>query len=273
MKCEVCPKFCEIKPGQYGICGARINLDGTIRCDSYGIVTALSLDPIEKKPLRRFFPGSNILSIGSYGCNLRCSFCQNHHISMVRKPERYAILSPQELTEKATEFKREGNIGLAYTYNEPLIAYEFVRDCANLVAEQGMKNVVVTNGYINREPLSELLPVIDGWNIDLKSFSDVFYRRIGGDLETVKQTILLAATGSHVEVTTLVIPGENDSDEEMQQLSQWLASVDPSIPLHIARFFPNYHMNDRPATPVDRILRLSEIARESLQYVYEGNMS
>ncbi|PKM85046.1 MAG: AmmeMemoRadiSam system radical SAM enzyme [Firmicutes bacterium HGW-Firmicutes-11] len=272
MKCEVCPRHCEIKPGQYGVCGARINLDGEIRCDSYGIVTALSLDPIEKKPLRRFFPGSNILSAGSYGCNLRCSFCQNHHISMVRKPEQYVKLSPIELSEKAAEFKKNGNIGLAYTYNEPLIAYEFVRDCAIIIAEQGMKNVVVTNGYINQEPLSELLPLIDAWNIDLKSFSDDFYRRIGGDVKTVKQTITLAATVSHVEVTTLVIPGENDSDEEMRQLTKWLASVDPGIPLHVSRFFPNFNMKDRPATPVDRILRLAEIARESLQYVYEGNL-
>ena len=272
MKCEVCPRHCEIKPGQYGVCGARINLDGEIRCDSYGIVTALSLDPIEKKPLRRFFPGSNILSAGSYGCNLRCSFCQNHHISMVRKPEQYVKLSPIELSEKAAEFKKNGNIGLAYTYNEPLIAYEFVRDCAIIIAEQGMKNVVVTNGYINQEPLSELLPLIDAWNIDLKSFSDDFYRRIGGDVKTVKQTITLAATVSHVEVTTLVIPGENDSDEEMRQLTKWLASVDPGIPLHVSRFFPNFNMKDRPATQVDRILRLAEIARESLQYVYEGNL-
>lgn len=272
MRCEVCPRFCEIKPGLYGICGARTNLDGAIRCDSYGIVTAMSLDPIEKKPLRRFFPGSNILSIGSYGCNLRCSFCQNHHISMVRKPERFIRLSPKELSEKATEFKKDGNIGLAYTYNEPLIAYEFVRDCSILVREQNMKNVVVTNGYINREPLSELLPVIDAWNIDLKGFSDDFYRSIGGDLPTVQQTITLTAAVSHVEITTLVIPGENDSEDEMRQLSQWLASVDPSIPFHVSRFFPNYHMNDRPATPVDRIQRLTEVARESLQYVYAGNL-
>jgi len=168
--------------------------------------------------------------------------------------------------------KIRGNIGIAYTYNEPLVSYEFVRDCAVLAREKELKNVVVTNGYICSEPLLELLPFIDAMNIDLKAFTDKFYRKMRGDLETVKTTITLAAEQCHVEVTTLVIPGENDSEEEMEQLSSWLASVNPEIPYHISRFFPRFEMQDRGPTPVDTIYRLAGVARKHLKYVYEGNV-
>jgi pyruvate formate lyase activating enzyme len=270
--CTVCPRGCVIREGHIGFCGGRANLNGEIVAENYGKVTSIALDPIEKKPLRRFKPGSRILSVGSYGCNLRCPFCQNYSISMEKNPGRCIEAAPQQLVAKALQLIPEGNIGIAYTYNEPLIGYEFVRDCARLAAEKGLSNVVVSNGYINEKPLLDILPLIHGFNIDLKSFSAKFYKAIGGDLEVVKNSIRLAATQSHVEVTTLIITGENDSEEDMRELSGWLASVSPTIPLHISRFFPAYKMSDRGPTPVPVIRRLAGIARESLQYVYEGNL-
>ena len=270
--CAICPHNCVIEEGNYGYCGARMNREGRIVDDNYGKITSIALDPIEKKPLKRFFPGSAILSVGSYGCNFRCSFCQNHSISMVRSSDGCIHATPETLVEKAVKFKPQGNIGLAYTYNEPLIGFEFVFDCAKLASENGLKNVVVTNGYINEKPLKALLPYIDAFNIDLKSFSPDFYKSIGGDLEVVKRSIEIASEKSHVEVTTLIIAGENDSEEEIRLLSQWLSSVNPEIPLHISRFFPAYKMKDRNPTPVSTVLRLADIARESLKYVYEGNI-
>ncbi len=270
--CAICPRGCVIAEGHRGFCGGRANLKGEIVAENYGRITSIALDPIEKKPLRRFRPGSYILSVGSYGCNLRCSFCQNHGISMEVNRPRFIEVSPRQIADKALDMVPQGNVGVAYTYNEPLIGYEFVRDCARLAAEKGLSNVVVSNGYINEKPLQELLPLIDAFNIDLKSFSSRFYNAIGGDLEVVKNSIRLAAEQSHVEVTTLVISGENDSEEEMKELSGWLASVNRDIPLHISRFFPAYKMSDRRPTPESTIRRLAEIARESLQYVYAGNM-
>lgn len=270
--CTVCPRGCVIREGHIGFCGGRANLNGEIVAENYGKVTSIALDPIEKKPLRRFKPGSRILSVGSYGCNLRCPFCQNYSISMEKNQGRCIEAAPQQLVAKALQLIPEGNIGIAYTYNEPLIGYEFVRDCARLAAEKGLSNVVVSNGYINEKPLLDILPLIHGFNIDLKSFSAKFYKAIGGDLEVVKNSIRFAAAQSHVEVTTLIIAGENDSEEDMRELSGWLASVSPTIPLHISRFFPAYKMSDRGPTPVPVIRRLAGIARESLQYVYEGNL-
>lgn len=261
-----------LEEGQTGFCKARSNKGGVITADNYGLITSISLDPIEKKPLHRFYPGSWILSVGSYGCNLRCSFCQNHEISMADKERAGTIrISPEELVEKAVELLPEGNIGIAYTYNEPLIGYEFVRDCAKLAKENGLKNVLVTNGYINEQPLKELLPYIDAMNIDLKAFTGSFYKTISGDIETVKKTIEISAKVCHIEVTTLIIPGENDSPEEMRSLSAWLAGVDNEIPLHISRFFPRYKMSDRDATPVKTVYTLADIAREYLKHVYTGN--
>ena len=272
VRCNICPYFCNIKEGNFGICGARTNKNGEIVADNYGKITSIALDPIEKKPLRRFHPGSNILSVGSYGCNFRCSFCQNWSISMEGKNRDYIYLSPADLVKKAKEYVPRGNIGIAYTYNEPLIGYEYVMDCTKLIVENGLKNVVVTNGFINREPFEELLPYIHAFNIDLKSFSQEFYKNIGGDLEVVKRSIELASKKCHVEVTTLIIPGENDSEDEMRELTKWLASIDRKIPLHISRFFPAYKMPDKSPTPISTILKLTEIASESLDYVYAGNV-
>lgn len=269
--CELCFHHCALAEGQTGLCRARANRDGRIVPLNYGRLTSLALDPIEKKPLRRFHPGSLILSAGSFGCNLRCPFCQNAEISMAGTEFPTHDYAPEALTQLALQLRPRGNIGVAYTYNEPLVGYEYVRDCAALVHGAGMVNVLVTNGTIEAAPWSELLPLIDAVNIDLKGFTEGWYRSLGGDLETVKRSIALAAESCHVEVTTLVVPGGNDGEDEMRALSSWLVSVSPDIPLHVSRFFPRHRMTDRPPTPVDRVCRLAEIAHERLRYVYTGN--
>jgi Pyruvate-formate lyase-activating enzyme len=272
VECTICPHHCKIEEGHTGLCRGRKNRDGKIISDNYGKLTAVALDPIEKKPLYHFYPGSKILSVGSYGCNLRCPFCQNSDISMTcgEAIETEQIFC-EELVRKAINLRDRGNIGIAYTYNEPLIGYEFVRDCSALARQQQLKNVAVTNGYICEEPLRELLPLLDALNIDLKGFTEEYYQKLGGDLETVNRTILIASEKCHVEVTTLIVPGENDSEQEMELLSTWLAGLNPEIPLHISRFFPRWQMRDKEATPVKKIYHLAEIARRNLKYVYEGN--
>ena len=271
-ECALCPHRCRLEEGETGFCRARSCRGGKICDDNYGRVTSLALDPIEKKPLRRFYPGGYILSAGSYGCNLRCPFCQNHTISMAGAADADAVyVPPEELVRKARELIPRGNIGIAYTYNEPLVGFEYVRDCAREASGSGLKNVVVTNGYVCEAPLRELLPYIDAMNIDLKSFSDGFYRKIAGGLADVRRTITLAASACHVEVTALIVPGENDSPGEMRRLAEWLASLRPDIPLHVTRFFPRYRLTDREPTPVETVRSLARIARESLKFVYEGN--
>ncbi|HEY5555915.1 AmmeMemoRadiSam system radical SAM enzyme [Acetobacterium sp.] len=272
VKCKICPHQCHIDENEIGFCRARSNKKGVITAINYGLITSMAMDPIEKKPLYRFFPGSLILSVGSFGCNLRCSFCQNYQISMAGiKDIQTRKVSPQELVRQALELKNQGNIGIAYTYNEPLVGYEYVRDCALLAREKGLKNVLVTNGYVCAEPLKEILPYIDALNIDLKGFTEEFYHKVSGDLETVKRSIKLASENNHIEVTTLIIPGENDSEDEIRKMSQWLASIRSDIPLHLSRFFPCYKMTDRNPTEVASVYALAEIARESLDYVYVGN--
>ncbi len=271
MHCHLCPHNCVISPGREGVCRARKNIDGVLYSMNYGKLTSLALDPIEKKPLYRFYPGSLILSAGTFGCNLKCSFCQNWTIS--HGTPSTVDISPSALVEKAVELKDEGNIGIAYTYNEPSIWFEFVLDTAAMAKERGLKNVLVTNGYIGKEPLTQLLPYVDAMNIDLKAFSDGFYRDVcKGSLEAVKQTVETAAKKCHVEVTTLVIPGFNDSMEEIEELSRWLASVSQEIPLHLTRFFPNYKMKDILPTPVDTLRKARDIAKKNLRYVYLGNV-
>lgn len=271
--CTLCFHHCALDDGQTGYCRARGNRGGAVVPLNYGKISGIALDPIEKKPLRRFHPGSKILSIGSFGCNLRCPFCQNHEISMAGAEDAEALyLSPEAFAAQAGRLRALGNIGAAYTYNEPLIGYEYVRDCAREVRKRGMLNVLVSNGTIEAGPWLELLPLLDAVNLDLKGFTETWYRRLGGDLETVKRNIRLAAeAGCHVEVTTLLVTGENDGAEEIKALSEWLAGVSPSIPLHLSRFFPRYRVLDRPPTPVDTVYRLADIAREALAYVYTGN--
>ena len=269
-ECPICPHRCNLDESQIGTCGARKNSGGRISCENYGKTASIALDPIEKKPLRMFHPGTFILSTGSYGCNLHCPFCQNHRISMPDEALDVSDIPPEALIAKAVSLTSHGNIGVAYTYNEPLIGYEYVMDCSKLAREHRLKNVLVTNGYINEEPLTELLPYIDAMNIDLKSFRDDFYKRLGGSLETVKRTIELSAADVHIEVTTLIIPGENDSASEIEALSKWLSTVDKDIPLHLTRFYPRYKYADRSPTPVDTIDSLAETARHYLRYVFNG---
>ncbi len=270
--CQVCIHHCSLEPGRTGLCRARKNENGQIICGNYGQVTSLALDPIEKKPLHMYRPGSLVLSVGSFGCNLRCSFCQNHEISMAGPEETGAVyISPEALAQKAQEYRPIGNIGAAFTYNEPLVGWEYVRDSARLIKGMGMENVVVTNGTVSLEVLEELLPFIDAMNIDLKAFREETYRKLGGDLETVKAFITRAAAGCHVELTTLIVPGMNDGTEEMEEEARWIASLGKDIPLHVTRFFPRYHMTDRDATEVGQVYRLADTARKYLEHVFVGN--
>ena len=283
-KCGVCFRHCDIPEGGTGFCGVRTCEGGVVKAANYGRVTSLALDPVEKKPLSRFHPGSMILSAGSYGCNLRCPFCQNYQISWSDEAFRYAdsagYMPPEELARTAASLRGRGNIGVAFTYNEPLTGWEYVRDTARLVRDAGMVNVMVTNGTAELSVLRELAPYIDAMNIDLKGFTDSYYRDIlGGDLPMVKNFITEAVKVCHVELTTLIIPGENDSEDEMRQMTAWIAGLrdgngvvtGTEIPLHISRFFPRFRMTDRGATDVGQIYRLADIARERLRYVYTGN--
>lgn len=267
--CTICPHLCKLSEGQIGFCRARRNTGGQIVCINFGQITSIALDPIEKKPLNRFYPGSRILSVGSFGCNLRCPFCQNYEISMAGNDVSVArYVSPKDLVRIAEETVEQNNIGIAFTYNEPLIGYEYVMDTSILARKNGLETVLVTNGYINEEPLQMLLPHISAFNIDLKSFSEEFYRKIQGNINTVKRSIQIASEFSHVEVTTLIIPGENDSEEEMRNLSTWLAGVNSEIPLHITRFYPQYKMQNTPPPSDDLIMKLSSIARQNLHFVF-----
>ena len=278
--CHVCFRHCEIKEGELGFCGARTVRDGKVVAYNYGKVSSLALDPIEKKPLNNFYPGSYILSVGSFGCNLRCPFCQNNEISWSEEARIYArdaeIITPKELVEIALETKVKGNIGIAFTYNEPLVGYEFVLDTARLAKEHDLKTVMVTAGTAELSVLDELAPYIDAMNIDLKGFTDDYYKRvIGGNREQTMAFIEEAAKNCHVELTTLIIPGENDSEEEIRELSKWVKDLEvisgKKIPLHISRFFPRFKMTDRDATDVQKVYRLAEVARENLEFVYTGN--
>jgi pyruvate formate lyase activating enzyme len=273
MICPLCPHRCQLeKEGQHGWCRARVFKDGKIIDENYGRLTSLALDPIEKKPLRRFYPGSLILSEGSYGCNLKCPWCQNYEISQADQKSDWEYLSPEDLVRTAEKYVPAGNIGIAFTYNEPLVSYEYVMDTAKISKAHGLKTVLVTNGMINAEPLKALLPYIDALNIDLKGFTENLYRLCGGDLETVKQAIRLASASSHVEVTTLVIPGLNDSEAEMEKIAFFLSSISPDLPLHISRFFPRYLMKDKKPTPVETVLKLTQVAEKHLNFVYPGNI-
>ena len=282
--CKVCFRHCDLKEGQTGFCGARTCRNGQVTASNYGRVTSLALDPIEKKPLARFHPGSYIVSAGSYGCNLRCPFCQNSGISWSEEAFAYAksaeIIMPEELAAAAVRLQSKGNIGIAFTYNEPLIGYEFVRDTARLVHEAGLRNVLVTNGTAELCVLDELLPYIDAMNIDLKGFTDAYYTNVlHGNRTQVTEFISKAVMHCHVELTTLIVPGENDSEDEMRNIARWISQLrdgsgavtGQDIPLHISRFFPRFRMADRCATDVSLIYRLADIAREDLNFVYTGN--
>ena len=268
MQCQLCPHQCKIKENAAGLCGVRVNQGGELIATSYGQVSSMALDPIEKKPLNMFHPGKRILSIGSFGCNLRCPFCQNYEIS-IEYERKAEVTKPGAIVSIAQQTVPNCNIGVAYTYNEPLIGYEFLHDCAQLVHEAGLYNVLVTNGYINKEPLKELLPLIDAMNIDLKGFG-AFYGKLGGRSDVVKETIEISHKQCHVEVATLIITDENEGD--IEEIAEWLSSIDPEIPLHISRFFPRYRYMDRQPTPPETIFRLHETAKAHLKNIFIGNM-
>lgn len=273
--CNTCFRHCHLKEGQKGFCGARSCRNGRVVCDSYGYLTSLALDPIEKKPLAMFHPGSLVVSAGSYGCNLACPFCQNFTISQKRDREGTRYVSPEELlylTEE-TRARHPETIGVAYTYNEMLTSWEYVRDSAKLIHEADMLNVLVTNGTAEPAVLDELLPYIDAMNIDLKGFTDGFYTDfVGGSLAETKRFIRTAASHCHVEVTTLIIPGKNDSDGEIERAAKWLASLPSREPIayHITRYFPRWKL-DTPATDVRTVYHLTDAARKYLPNVFVGN--
>ena len=271
--CPVCPRHCALAEGDVGACRARVCVSGKVTAKNYGKITSLALDPIEKKPIAFYRPGSRVLSVGSYGCTLSCPFCQNYEIAAAGEESFGSLteMDPGELCRLSLETRSRGNIGVAYTYNEPLAGYEFVRDTAKLVKEAGMDNVLVTNGMAELPILEEILPCMDAMNIDLKTFRRENYQKIGGSLETVKAFIRRASEACHVEITTLVVPGFSDDPEDMERESRWLADISPEIPLHITRYFPRYRMS-APATDIALMKKLKKAAERNLSRVLLGNI-
>lgn len=273
LQCRLCPHNCVLENNEIGKCKARKNINGKLFSLTYGKVSSIAFDPIEKKPLYHFFPGSLILSIGSYGCNFKCGFCQNWEISQVgiEETDYYKEVTPETLLNYARKYKE--SIGISYTYNEPLINFEFLIETAKLFHNEGLKNVLVTNGFINKQPLKELLPYIDAANIDLKSFNKEFYKKIcDGNLNFVLETIeIMFQEKKHIELTTLVIPGYNDSEEEIQQIVNYVSSLSKNIPLHFSRYYPMYKF-DTPATDIKLLKKIFETVKEKLHYVYLGNV-
>ncbi|HOO72124.1 MAG TPA: AmmeMemoRadiSam system radical SAM enzyme [Spirochaetota bacterium] len=269
LRCHLCPHNCLIADGKSGICGARKNSGGVLYAETYGMITAIAMDPIEKKPLYHYYPGSRILSIGSRGCNLRCPFCQNWHISQDDRAST-SYYSPEDIVTLAL---KNDSIGVAYTYNEPVIWAEYVIDTSRMARAKGLRNVMVSNGYINPAPLDDLLGVVDAFNIDLKSFNDETYKKaLKGRLANVRESIeRIFAAGRHLEVTTLIVTGMNDSLAEMEQIYKFIASIDRKIPWHISRYYPNYKYH-KDATDTDFLFKVYEEASKLLDYVYTGNV-
>lgn len=273
VRCLLCPKQCVLAPEKRGFCRARVNVGGRLVATTYGECTSIAIDPVEKKPLYHFYPGHTVLSVGAAGCNLACKFCQNWTIA--QEECRGEPVTPDMLVEAALDRPAwERCVGIAYTYSEPVVWYEFVYDTARVAREAGLKNVLVTNGEISPDPLRELLSYLDALNIDVKSFTESFYQKVcAGSLEPVLRSAELAkAEGAHVEITNLLIPTLNDSDDEIQALTDWVAErLGPKTPVHFSRYFPQYKMN-LPPTPVKTLERAAKIARQKLHYVYIGNV-
>lgn len=270
--CPVCPHHCALEEGEIGRCRARGAQGGAVVSLNYGRVTSLFLDPVEKKPFACWMPGKFILSVGSFGCNLRCPFCQNDAISQAGAAFPTTAVSPEDLARLAEELVPRGNVGVAFTYNEPLIGYEYVQDTARLLKEAGLSAAVVTNGCMAPRLFGTLLSFVDAFNIDLKGWRASFYDWVGGDLAAVKENIRQAAAAAHVEVTTLIVPGKNDDPADMDAEAAWLAEISPTLPLHISRYFPRFLTTEIPETPGDVIHRLAKTARRHLRNVYEGNV-
>lgn len=273
VRCSLCPHRCLIRSGRRGICGVRENRGGVLYALNYGRVSSWAFDPIEKKPLYHFYPGSSIFSLGTVGCSFHCEFCQNWQISRGEVADTF-FLAPEELPKILKEKAPPGCIGVAYTYSEPLVWYEFVLAASRLVAQHGYKNVLVTNGFINPKPLQTLLPFVHAMNIDVKGFTDAFYHRVvhGRYQPVLRAAELAREAGCHIEITTLLIPGLNDSEEELERLTDWIADrLGPDTPLHFSRYFPNYKMELAP-TPISTLKKARSIARRRLRYVYLGNV-
>jgi pyruvate formate lyase activating enzyme len=271
LQCLLCPHLCKISNGKTGICGVRKNTGEKIELITYGVLSGYSLDPVEKKPLYHFFPGHNILSVGSYGCNMRCDFCQNFNISQTIPESLIPEITPEKIVKAALD--AEKNIGIAFTYNEPVIWFEFMRDAATVAKKEGLFTVMVSNGYVNSDPLNEIIKFIDAFNIDLKAFNNNFYHKLtGADIEPVKNSLKqIAKSGRHLEITTLIITGQNDDEREMALQSEWISGeLGKSVPLHLSRYFPKFRRDD-PATSQETLNRLFEIASEHLDNVYMGN--
>jgi pyruvate formate lyase activating enzyme len=271
LECLLCPHYCKLTAGKTGICGVRKNTGEKIELQTYGVLSGYSLDPVEKKPLYHFFPGYNILSVGSYGCNMKCDFCQNYNISQKIPESLIPETTPEKIVKAA--ISAEKNIGIAFTYNEPVIWFEFMRDAALVAKNEGLFTVMVSNGYVNSEPLNEIIQFIDAFNIDLKAFNDSFYRKLtGADIVPVKNGLKqIAKSGKHLEITTLIIPGQNDDEKEMVLQSEWIAGeLGNDVPLHLSRYFPMFRRED-PATSQETLNRLFEIASGKLDHVYMGN--
>lgn len=268
IECRLCAHHCRIKEEKTGICRVRKNIGGKLYSLNYGKLTAIHDDPVEKKPLYHFMPATRTLSLGSYGCNFSCRFCQNYEIAQ-EEPSFLIDRTPEDIVDMAI---REGFPSIAYTYNEPTVFYEFMLDTAKLAHSKGLKNIMVTNGFIEKEPLEELLEYMDAFNIDLKTFNDETYRKIcGGRLQPVLETIKLANGKSHVEVTTLIVTGMNDTEEELTQIFEWLSGIDKDIPLHLSRYFPAYKYHE-PPTDIDFLKRMNEKAKKYLNHVHLGNI-
>ena len=269
--CELCPVKCLFdKEDKIGNCRVYVRKNNKLWSTTYGKISAAALDPVEKKPLYHFNPGKKIFSVGSFGCNMHCSFCQNWVISQQGAVEHDEI-PPTELVKKALEINN--NIGIAYTYNEPFVWYEYVYDTASVAFDKGLKNVVVSNGMINEKPLKKLIPFIHAFNIDLKAFSQDFYKKnCSGNLECVKNTIkTIFVSGKHIEITNLVIPELNDNLDDFEKMCKWISEMSADIPLHISRYFPNYKMS-KERTSVELVEKLKNIAKNYLNYVYLGNV-
>jgi len=277
VQCRVCEHFCTLSPDAWGRCGVRLNREGRLYLAVYGQAISAHVDPIEKKPLFHLLPGARAFSVGTFGCNFRCRWCQNWQISQPGSLDLDSYLGhplpPEEIVATA---QRERCAVIAYTYNEPTVFFEYTYDTARLAHAQGLKNVYVSNGFMTQEVLELLAPYLDGINIDLKGFSESMYEEYAGArLAPIKRNIrwLAQETDVVVEVTTLVIPDLNDSDDELRAMATWLAEVDPALPWHVTAFYPNHLMRNRPPTPPSTLLRAYKIGKEAgLQFVYVGNI-
>ncbi|UCD36504.1 MAG: AmmeMemoRadiSam system radical SAM enzyme [Nitrospiraceae bacterium] len=275
VRCRLCAHNCLIGNRERGLCAVRENRDGTLYSLVYGKVISSQIDPIEKKPLYHFLPGSSSFSIATVGCNFRCTHCQNYQISQYPKEGSFSIpgsdMTPDDVVNAAA---KSGCESISYTYTEPTIFFEFAYDCAKLARERGLRNVFVSNGYTSEEAVRSIAPYLDANNIDLKG-SDAFYKEVcGARLGPVKNTIKrMKELGVWVEVTTLIIPDLNDSDKDLSEIAEFIRSVDPSIPWHISRFFPTYLLTDKPPTPVETLHRAYDIGRgKGLKHIYTGNV-